>query len=195
MHVGILGGGQLGWMTVMEGKRMGFKFFVLDHDPESPASKVADRWFPPERVEDFIKASEVITYEFEHIPQEVLEKVYDLTIPSVNLLELKRSRIREKEFYRKEGYPTPDFIISSGDRLSEDIKTFGFPCVVKAEKLGYDGKGQYRVLYSEDVDYILKNHHSEEKFLVERLVDFNFEFSLIGVRDSRGNRKIYPLTV
>ncbi|MDW8095535.1 MAG: 5-(carboxyamino)imidazole ribonucleotide synthase [Aquificaceae bacterium] len=195
MHVGILGGGQLGWMTVMEGKRMGFKFFVLDHDPESPASKVADRWFPPERVEDFIKASEVITYEFEHIPQEVLEKVYDLTIPSVNLLELKRSRIREKEFYRKEGYPTPDFIISSGDKLREDIKTFGLPCVVKAEKLGYDGKGQYRVLYSEDVDYILKNHHSEEKFLVERLVDFNFEFSLIGVRDSRGNRKIYPLTV
>ncbi|MEN3028306.1 MAG: 5-(carboxyamino)imidazole ribonucleotide synthase [Aquificaceae bacterium] len=195
MRIGILGGGQLGWMTVLEGKKMGFEFLVLDADPKSPASRVADRWFPPEKVDEFVRLSQVITYEFEHLQDEVLEKVYDLTTPSLNILELKRSRAREKEFYRKEGYPTPEFVLAEGKNLKERIEKFGFPCVVKAEKLGYDGKGQYRVYYAEDVERVLKNHHPEERFLVERLIDFNFEFSLIGVRDARGNKKLYPLTV
>ncbi|MFN7066041.1 MAG: 5-(carboxyamino)imidazole ribonucleotide synthase, partial [Aquificaceae bacterium] len=86
MRVGILGGGQLGWMTILEGRRFGFDFFVLDPDPKASGSKIADRWFPPERVEEFIRECDVITYEFEHIEERVLEKVYDLTTPSLNLL-------------------------------------------------------------------------------------------------------------
>ncbi len=195
MRVGILGGGQLGWMTILEGRKLGFEFFVLDPDPKSPASKISDRWFPPDRVEEFIKTCDVITYEFEHIHQEVLEKVYDFTTPSLNVLETKRSRIREKEFYRKRGYPTADFTIASWKDLREKIEDFGLPCVVKSESLGYDGKGQYRVYYLEDVEDILKNHTEGEKFLIERFVDFSFEFSLIGVRDQKGNSKLYPLTV
>ncbi|MCX8164772.1 MAG: 5-(carboxyamino)imidazole ribonucleotide synthase [Aquificaceae bacterium] len=195
MRVGILGGGQLGWMTVLEGKRMGFEFLVLDPDPTAPASKVADRWLPPERVNEFIKESNVITYEFEHIEEEILEKVYDLTLPSLDILELKRSKIKEKELYKKLGYPTPDFVTACWENLTEKVKAFGLPCVVKAERLGYDGKGQYRIYHPEDVEKALKNHSKEERFLIERLIDFSFEFSLIGVRDARGNAKLYPITV
>ncbi|MFN3264139.1 MAG: 5-(carboxyamino)imidazole ribonucleotide synthase, partial [Aquificaceae bacterium] len=72
MRVGILGGGQLGWMTILEGRKLGFEFLVLDPDPRSPASRIADRWFPPEGVEDFIRHCDVITYEFEHIEEGVL---------------------------------------------------------------------------------------------------------------------------
>ncbi|MFN3264515.1 MAG: 5-(carboxyamino)imidazole ribonucleotide synthase, partial [Aquificaceae bacterium] len=110
-------------------------------------------------------------------------------------LEIKRSRIREKEFYRKRGYPTADFTLSGWGSLKDTVREFGLPCVVKAEKLGYDGKGQYRVYYLEDLDNILKNHSQEESFLIERFIDFSFEFSLIGVRDRKGNSRIYPLTV
>lgn len=195
MRVGILGGGQLGWMTILEGRKLGFEFFVLDPDPKAPASRIADEWFPPEKVEEFIKQCDVITYEFEHLRQDVLEKVYDLTTPSLSVLELKRSRIREKEFYRKRGYPTVDFTTASWMELRKKVEEFGPPCVVKAEKMGYDGKGQYRVYYTEDVEAILKNHSQEEVFLIERLVDFSFEFSLIGVRDRKGFLKLYPLTV
>ncbi|MFN3946470.1 MAG: 5-(carboxyamino)imidazole ribonucleotide synthase [Aquificaceae bacterium] len=195
MRVGILGGGQLGWMTILEGRRFGFGFFVLDPSPKAPGSKIADKWFPPERVEEFIKECDVITYEFEHIEERVLEKVYDLTTPSLSLLELKRSKIKEKEFYRKNNYPTVDFVVTDGKTLREKVKTFGFPCVIKAERLGYDGKGQYRVYYEEDIEGVLKNHPEEDRFLVERLVDFSFEFSLIGVRDKKGNRHVYPLTI
>ena len=195
MRVGLLGGGQLGWMTILEGRKMGFEFLVLDPDPGAPASKIADAWFPPDKVEDFIRHSDVITYEFEHIEEDVLQKVYDLTTPSLNILELKRSRIREKEFYRKRGYPTPEFTVASWKDLRQKVREFGLPCIVKAERLGYDGKGQYRLYYPEDVEKALSNHAQDEKFLVERLIDFNFEFSIIGVRDRRGNKKLYPITL
>ncbi len=195
MRVGILGGGQLGWMTILEGRKLGFDFFVLDPDPKAPASRVADRWFPPEQVEDFIRHCHVITYEFEHLQEDILEKVYDLTTPSLNVLEIKRSRIREKEFYRRKGYPTAEFSVAGWAELRERIESFGLPCVVKSERLGYDGKGQYRVYYLEDVGQVLKNHSQNERFLVERFVDFSFEFSLIGVRDKKGNSRLYPLTV
>ncbi|MFN3975565.1 MAG: 5-(carboxyamino)imidazole ribonucleotide synthase [Aquificaceae bacterium] len=195
MRVGILGGGQLGWMTILEGKKLGFDFFVLDPDPKAPGSKIANKWFPPERVEEFIKECDVITYEFEHIQEEVLEKIYDLTTPSLSLLELKRSKIREKEFYKRNGYPTVDFTVADGKELREKVKAFGLPCVIKAERLGYDGKGQYRVYYEEDTERVLENHPEEERFLIERLIDFSFEFSLIGVRDKKGNGRLYPITV
>ncbi|MCX8060475.1 MAG: 5-(carboxyamino)imidazole ribonucleotide synthase [Aquificaceae bacterium] len=195
MRVGILGGGQLGWMTILEGKKLGFEFFVLDPDPKAPASRVADRWFPPDKVEELIKVSEVITYEFEHLQEEILQKVYDLTTPSLNLLELKRSRIKEKEFYRREGYPIPEFTVAEWGDLLQRVEAFGYPCVVKAERQGYDGKGQYRVYYKEDLSKVLKNHEPGERFLLERLVDFSFEFSIVGVRDAKGNKKLYPLTV
>ncbi len=195
MRVGILGGGQLGWMTILEGRKLGFDFFVLDPNPKAPASKIADRWFPPEKAEEFIKECQVITYEFEHIEENILEKFYDLTTPSLEILELKRSKIREKEFYRKSGYPTADFIVASGKDLREKVEDFSFPCVIKTEKLGYDGKGQYRVYNKDDLEIVLKNHSLEERFLVERLVDFNFEFSIIGVRDIKGNISLYPVTI
>lgn len=195
MRVGIVGGGQLGWMTILEGRKFGFEFFVLDPNPRAPASRIADAWFPPEKVDDFIKACHVITYEFEHVQDEVFQKLYDLTTPSLSILELKRSRIAEKTFYKNKGYPTPDFTFADYSELFEKVKAFGFPCVVKAEKKGYDGKGQYRLESLQDLEVVFKNHSPEERFLIERLVDFSFEFSIIGVRDKRGNVRLYPITV
>lgn len=195
MRVGILGGGQLGWMTILEGKRLGLEFAVLDADPRAPASRVADLWFPPEKVRDFIRWCDVITYEFEHIREELLEELYDLTTPSLSTLEVKRSRIAEKEFYRRRGLPMPEFTVADYSSLPLTVNSFGFPCVLKAERLGYDGRGQYRIGSLEDLQPVLKNHKEGERFVVERFIDFSFEFSVIGVRDRRGNTKLYPLTI
>jgi len=110
MNIGILGGGQLGWMTILEGqlgwmtilegRKFGFKFFVLDKSPNAPASRVADGWFPPEKVEDFLKVCDVITYEFEHIEEFVLEKLEGNVLPKVEVLRIKRNRGKEKDFIR-----------------------------------------------------------------------------------------------
>jgi len=105
MRVGILGGGQLGWMTILEGRKLGFEFFVADDMPHSPARKVADLCFDYSQIDEFVKLCDVITYEFEHIPEEVLEKTAPLTFPSVEILKLKKSKVEEKLFLKRRGYP------------------------------------------------------------------------------------------
>lgn len=194
MNVGILGGGQLGWMTILEGRKLGYKFFVLDKNPEAPASKIADVWFPPEEVEEFYSVCDVITYEFEHIEEEVLEKVEDKVIPDPKALRLKKSRGEEKEFLYRHGYPLPRFRRGRMEDLKRLIDEIGAPAVVKSERLGYDGKGQYRVSSGEDLEEIYRNHSPDESFVVEEFVDFEREVSAVGVRDRRGRIKIYPIT-
>ena len=195
MRIGILGGGQLGWMTILEGRKLGFSFSVLEAKKDSPAGRIADRWFHPSEVEEFARESDLITYEFEHIEDSVLERVSSKTLPSVEILKIKRSRVREKEFLRKKGYPIAKFEVSTAGDLEEKVKTFGFPCVVKSERLGYDGRGQYRLNSADDVKAILKNHPPEEVFVIEEFVDFAFEASRIGVRSTEGEVRIYPTTV
>ncbi len=195
MRVGILGGGQLGWMTVLEGRRLGLEFYVLDKDPKAPACRVADRFFPPEDVQEFAKLCDVITYEFEHLGEELLKSVEGKLKPSLDVLELKKSRVREKLFYSRHAYPTARFTYAKAKDLREAVKSFGMPCLLKTERLGYDGKGQYRVMSLQDVEDALKNHGEDELFLIEEYVEFDFEYSVIGVRDAKGNMRTFPPTL
>ncbi len=196
MRIGILGGGQLGWMTVLEGKKFGFEFFILDKTKTSPACRVADGCFDYEEVDEFVRLCDVVTYEFEHISDEILENVSHLTLPSVGVLKLKKSKVEEKLFLKRRGYPVPNFVVAFGEDLESAVAMFNFPVVVKSESLGYDGKGQY--LIKEDLGKlktIKMNHREWERFLVEEFVDFDFEFSIIGVRNSKGEIKLYPPTI
>ena len=194
MRVGILGGGQLGWMTILEGRKLGFEFFVLEEDPNAPACRVSDRCFLPGQVEEFSKLCDVVTYEFEHIPNEVLERVgYRLT-PALDVLHIKKSRIREKSFYAKGGYPTPRFTYAKGKELLQACQSFGFPLVLKRDRLGYDGKGQYLVRSVDDLREPMEEY-PEDLFLLEEYVEFDFEYSVVGVRDKRGRVRTYTPTV
>ncbi|RUM32405.1 MAG: 5-(carboxyamino)imidazole ribonucleotide synthase [Aquifex sp.] len=192
LRVGILGGGQLGWMTILEGKKLGFKFYVLEDKENAPACRVADKCFKSSQVKDFVNSCDVITYEFEHIEDEILEKCEDKLIPNPQALYVKKSRIREKLFLKKHDFPVPEFIVVKRDELPDAIRSFKLPAVIKAERLGYDGKGQYRIKRTEDLQEILKNHGKEESFVIEEFVEFEAEISCIGVRDREGNTYFYP---
>jgi len=194
MNIGILGGGQLGWMTILEGRKLGFNFFVLDNNPDAPASRVADRWFPPEKVEEFYKLCDVVTYEFEHIEEGVLHRVENRLVPNLTALQLKQSRGEEKSFLYRNGYPVARFRRGKLSQLNELIREVGLPTVVKSERLGYDGKGQYRVFQERDLERILSNHSQEESFVVEEFVEFQSEVSAVGARDSGGNIRVFPIT-
>ncbi len=192
MIIGIIGDGQLGWMTIFENRKLGYNFFVLGKNPNAPASKIADKFFYYEDVESFLQSVDKVIVEFEHIPDFVFEKLSDC--PCYKALKLKRSRIQEKTFLKKHGYPVPKFLYSDGYSLKANIGRFTLPVVVKAETLGYDGKGQYLIKSEEEVENILKNHSPEEKFIIEEFIDFLYEVSAIGVRDEQGNKKIYPVS-
>ena len=194
MRVGILGGGQLGWMTILEGRKLGLEFLVLDPDPQAPASRIADLWFPPEKVEEFASLCDVVTAEFEHVPAEVVERVSDRLRPSAEIFLMKRSRIEEKVTLLRKGYPVPRFLWGKRDDLPGLVESIGFPAVVKAERQGYDGKGQYRVEKPGYIEEVLSNHAPEDRFVVEELVSFEREVSVIGVRDQLGRIEVFPLT-
>lgn len=195
MNVGILGGGQLGWMTILEGRKLGINFLVLDPNPNAPASRIADAWFPPEKVEEFYRGSDVITYEFEHIEDEVLESVEGKLIPNPLALRLKKDRGEEKGFLYKHGYPVPRFRRVKTEELKEAVSELGLPAVVKSTRLGYDGKGQYRIRREEDLGQVFKSHSEGESFVVEEFVDFELEASAVGVRDSEGRTLVFPITM
>ncbi len=192
MRVGILGGGQLGWMTILEGRKLGYEFYVLDKNPNAPASKLADRWFPPEKAEEFSELCDVITYEFEHIDDEVLQSLKRDTKPPLEVLRLKRSRISEKNYLSSMGYPVAEYRVISAKQIPEVC--IDKPYVAKAERLGYDGKGQYILRNSEDIDKLTSNHEPEDLFILEEFIDFVAEVSCVGVRDAFGNVKLYPVS-
>ena len=192
MNVGIIGDGQLGWMTIFENRKLNYNFFVLGKNPNAPASKIADKFFYYEDVDKFLSLVDEVVVEFEHIPDFVFEKLENC--PCFEALRIKRSRITEKIFLKEHGYPIVKFEYSKWYELEKKVKNFTFPVIIKAETLGYDGKGQYVIKSEEDLKCVLNNHSPEENFIIEELINFKYEVSAIGVRDKKGNKKIYPIS-
>lgn len=195
VSVGIMGGGQLGLMMIMEGRRLPFKFFVMD-DSDSPACMIADKCFSPSNYKEFVDSSDVVTFEFEHVSEEALIYARDerKLYPSLDAVELKRERYKEKEYYRNHGLPTPRFtVVRGGDEalrtLKDEFNNYG---VIKRSKGGYDGKGQYFVRGDPAVASEVRG--MDCYFVVEELVNFDFEASVIGVRSISGEFSAYPPT-
>jgi len=198
LRVGILGGGQLGWMMILEGRKYPLAFYVLD-SPEAPACRVADKCFKLEEYKELVDSVDVVTFEFEHVYGEALRYANekDKLLPGIESVELKRERWKEREFLRRAGVPTPRYYLAySVDEVAKLLKNeFNFYGVVKESRLGYDGKGQYFIKSQSDFekarDYLAK---VRDVFVVEEYVDFDYEASIILVRDQRKNFACYPPT-
>lgn len=195
MNIGILGGGQLGLMMINEGRRLPFKFYVMDENG-APACDIADKCFHPTEYKEMVDSSDVVTFEFEHVSSEALQYAQDegKLLPSIESVELKRERYKEKEYYRDHGLPTPRFVVVRGGDdalrvLRDEFNNYG---VIKQSKGGYDGKGQYFVKGDPSVASHIKG--MDCTFVVEEYVDFDFEASVIGVRSRKGEFSAYPPT-
>jgi 5-(carboxyamino)imidazole ribonucleotide synthase len=109
--IGILGGGQLGWMLILEGKKFPFEFYILEKDKEAPACKLADRLFSPEDYKRFVDECDVVTFEFEYVYDKALEYAAEKNklVPSIETINLKRQRHKEKLYYLENNFPTLGF--------------------------------------------------------------------------------------
>ncbi|AAY80538.1 5-(carboxyamino)imidazole ribonucleotide synthase [Sulfolobus acidocaldarius] len=195
LKIGILGGGQLGWMMILEGRKYPFTFYVLD-DPNTPGCRIADKCFPPEKYKEMIDEVDVVTFEFEHVLDKALEYAQEKEklFPGINSVELKRERYKEKLYYKEHNLPTPRFLVAEDGEealkiLKEEFNGIG---VLKESLGGYDGKGQYFI--KGDVNKYENLKSKKVKFVVEEFVNFNYEASIIAMRDKNGNFKAYPPT-
>ncbi|HTU80862.1 MAG TPA: 5-(carboxyamino)imidazole ribonucleotide synthase [Candidatus Acidoferrales bacterium] len=200
--IGVIGGGQLGRMLTLDAKRMGYHVIVLDPQEHSPCGQVADEQILASyddiaRIEELGRRTDVVTYEFENIAiasVEHLEQLNFAVTPASHVLRITQNRILEKNFVRECGLPTADYAqIDRIDDLSHAAMTVGFPAVLKTNRGGYDGKGQWRATTLAEAKAAFAAAKGVT-LIFERLVFFTKELSVVATRNSKDEIVTYPAT-
>ncbi|MEZ6103461.1 MAG: 5-(carboxyamino)imidazole ribonucleotide synthase [Pirellulaceae bacterium] len=194
--VGVLGSGQLGRMFAVAARRMGYRVHVYSPDTDSPTGQLADREITAsyqdlDAVADFARTVQVVTFEFENVPLETVQAVDGVVPvrPSGQLLHTTQNRLREKTFLRDNGFPVTPFCELESPRNFDQLDDQWFPAVIKTAAWGYDGKGQLMVRQRDDFQQWPADACGN--LIVERLVDFQMELSVIGARGVDGQIVCY----
>jgi 5-(carboxyamino)imidazole ribonucleotide synthase len=199
MTIGILGGGQLGYMLALAGYPLGLHFRFLDPSPEAPVGRIANRvtadYNDEQALEKFSHGLEVVTYEFENVPVAAAKFLAERVpvYPAAVALEQAQDRLREKRLFRRLEIPTTDFVeITKREELDAAVKQIGLPAMLKTCRMGYDGKGQWLLRTAEDVEKASREL-PEVSLILEKFVPFTRELSILGVRGRGGEIAFYPL--
>jgi 5-(carboxyamino)imidazole ribonucleotide synthase len=198
--IGILGGGQLGRMSAMAAARLGFKTHIYCPEERCPASLVTPyftcaSYEDKEALQKFAKEVNVITYEFENIPLETVEFLKQSTpvYPDSKLLEVSQNRIKEKDFLNSIGiFTAPWAPCHKAEDIATTLGKWGeTECIIKTARFGYDGKGQ---IFHRDSDDIESNWNdlATEEAVIEAVIDFKCEISVVVARDLEGRSSAYP---
>ena len=208
MTIGILGGGQLGYMLALAGYPLGLHFRFFDPSPEAPVGRIASRvtaeFTDEAALEKFANGLELVTYEFENVPVAAARFLAERVpvFPPPDALEAAQDRLREKQLFQKLGIPATEFAaVANPAGLDAAVKTIGLPAILKTCRLGYDGKGQWILRTAEDVASAKSRlavagsaaKHDGAPFILERFVPFTRELSVLAVRGRTGETAVYPL--
>jgi 5-(carboxyamino)imidazole ribonucleotide synthase len=198
--IGILGGGQLGRMLALAAARLGLRTIIYSDERDAPANQVTSSFIyvasttNRENLADFARHCDAITYEFENIPHLAVETLSEMkpVYPSVRALTVTQDRLSEKTFLRELGMRIATYWPYDGRDDDDDttLDIVGAPAIFKTRKLGYDGKGQAKVRDQASL---------REAWLacgpapgvVESVVDFAFEASVIAARGMDGSFAAY----
>jgi 5-(carboxyamino)imidazole ribonucleotide synthase len=199
VRVGVLGGGQLGQMLALAGRRIGVETRFLSPDPNAPAGMCAELIVADYENEaalaHFIEGLDVVTYEFESIPISPVRSVAErLAVrPPVLALETAQDRALEKQCFERLGIPTArSAVAGSLAEARAALEMVGRPAVLKTRRLGYDGKGQAVIRERSDLERAWVTVAGAPS-IVESFVSFTREVSIIAVRSMSGDIEFYPL--
>jgi 5-(carboxyamino)imidazole ribonucleotide synthase len=199
VKVGVLGGGQLGRMLALAGYRLGIQFRFFDPNSGASVGQLGELIVAPyddeAALSRFVDGLDVATYEFENVPLDAARFVAGRIklCPSVQALEIAQDRLREKSFFTELGIPTQKFAAAhSADGLQAALRITGLPAVIKTMRLGYDGRGQATIRQATEAAAAWEGLGGGP-VIVEELVAFDRELSILGVRDTRGREVYYPL--
>ena len=196
--IGILGGGQLGRMLSVAASRLGLKTHIFEPSATPPAGHVADRvttasYDDAAALQAFAASVDVITFEFENIPTSALDLLETLRPihPPRSALATSQDRLVEKTFLQGLGLQTAPFAdVQNADDLAKAIETIGTPAILKTRQMGYDGKGQARIMSPADADAALADMAGAPAIL-EGFITFSHEVSVIGARAADGAVSCY----
>ena len=202
--VGILGGGQLARMLALSGAPLGLRFLVMDVTADACAGQFAPMVVGDYRDEaalaEFASRIDVATFDFENVPAESAQWLSERVpvFPSPRALATAQDRLAEKTLFRELGIPVPAFAaIASRPELDAAISAIGTPAILKTRRLGYDGKGQFRLKTPADAEAAwtaLGPQASTVGLILEAFVPFDRELSVVAVRGRDGEFRAWPLT-
>ncbi|MDR3735993.1 MAG: 5-(carboxyamino)imidazole ribonucleotide synthase [Acidobacteriaceae bacterium] len=202
--IGILGGGQLGRMTAMAARSLGYRVQVLDPDPACPASFVVDAcfqagWDDAWEAGNLARGCDVVTLEIEQISLQSMEAArrHAPVRPGAEILAIVQDRIEQKNWLVKHGFPVGAYRAArSVDELIAGVKELAGPCFVKSSQGGYDGKGQAKIGFSgEATEAEIREAWiavGEDACVAERAVSLEQEISVMVARSPDGEMKIFP---
>ena len=201
MTIGIVGAGQLGRMMALAGYPLGFDFLFLDRDAQTPGGQVGPILTGELTDRDLLgqlsQRCEVLTFDWENIPVEALERLPGKAriAPPLRALGAAQDRLTEKRTFELLGIPTTRYAaVDSRAALDAAVEHIGLPGVLKTRRMGYDGKGQFVLRKPEDLGPAW-DALGKVPLLYENLVPFDAEISIIAVRNARGESAFYPLNL
>lgn len=191
--LGVLGSGQLGRMFAMAARRMGYHVHTFSPDDDTPTGQVSDvevsaGYDDLDKVRDFARHVDVVTFEFENVPTATAEAAAEFAPvrPGGNVLHITQHRLREKTFLRANGFPVAPFQpVYSVEELRLALHRVGCPAILKTAGWGYDGKGQVGIGTIADADAAWSALEADEA-VVEAKIDFEKEVSLVAARGMDG---------
>ena len=199
--LGILGGGQLGKMLLAETRKFDIQTYVLDPSNDAPCKIACNKFFLGnlmdfETVYNFGKQADVLTFEIELVNLDALEKLENeglKVFPSPKTLRLIQNKGVQKDFYVKTGIPTSNFELFANlenlkSKISNQQSEINLPFVWKCTEFGYDGNGVKVVRNIQDLENL-----PNVECIVEEMIAFKNELSVIVVRNSSGEIRNYPV--
>lgn len=193
--IGILGDGQLGRMLAQAAQRRGFVVHGFGQNTNSPLAQVTN-CFTEASFEDVSALSEfagtcdVVTSEFENVSLVALQTAG--CKPSAHIFSIAQDRLKEKESAMKAGLsPAPYYSIDCFEDLKSALCKTNGEGILKTRRLGYDGKGQWRISSATDLAELWKKTPKAE-LILEGLISFKFETSVLVARNSAGDVITFP---
>ncbi|MBM7557596.1 5-(carboxyamino)imidazole ribonucleotide synthase [Halanaerobacter jeridensis] len=201
--IGIIGGGQLGKMMILEAKKMDFQITILDPTEHCPAHSIADEHIVADfddrqALEQLAQKTDVLTYEFEHIGVDILKDLeaegYSI-YPTPKSLDIIQNKYNQKELLKKNALPVPEYIkVEEKKDIYTAVEQFGYPIMLKSCTGGYDGKGNSLIESESDIkDSFAELGAGKNLLMAEKFVPFTKEISVIVCRGREGESITYPI--
>jgi 5-(carboxyamino)imidazole ribonucleotide synthase len=204
--IGILGGGQLGRMTAMAARSLGYRIQVMDPSPSCPARFVVDAcfegsWDDERAARNLARGSDVVTLEIEQISLSCMETAgkYAPVRPGVEILRIIQDRILQKNWLRDHGFPVGAYrAVESEAELLSAVQALGGRCFVKSARGGYDGRGQVKIGFEdtgtplEEIAQKAWKELGKQPCIAEKALDLAREISVMVARTPSGEVKSFP---
>jgi len=199
--IAILGGGQLGRMTAMAARTMGYRVRVMDPEERCPASFVVDetivgRWDDADAARRLATGADAVTLEIEQIGVDALKNVAEIAPlrPGVGPIRIIQDKTLQKIWLQENGFPAGPFrVVASEAELREAVTALGGSVFVKIGRGGYDGRGQARIGAGADRDLgLVWRDLGERPCVVEQALNLECEISVMAARNPAGEVLSYP---